>query len=116
VLDRTKFQQSDIQPHRVWVPLAGSGPARSIVWATERRRRLAGLLIITLASVVGLAIWMVHAPSVVLLIPAVVIGFGANYALGGRSGFYEVAADGSVGAYLGKRAPEVNSMRETKVR
>jgi hypothetical protein len=116
VLDRTKFQRSDFEPHRVWVPKAGSGPARSIVYATERRRRLKGLVIITLAVIVGLAIWVVHAPNVVLLLPAIVVGFGANYALGGRSGFYEVAEDGGVGAYLGKRTADLNSMREMRVR
>jgi hypothetical protein len=117
VLDRTKFQQSDFQAHRVWVPLAGSGPARSIVYATERRRRLKGLVIITLGVIVGSAIWVVfRGPNVVLLLPAIVVAFGAHYALGGRSGFYEVAADGSVGAYLGKQAPDINSMREMRVR
>ncbi|MDQ2942419.1 MAG: hypothetical protein M3R21_01960 [Candidatus Dormibacteraeota bacterium] len=66
--------------------------------------------------IVGSAIWVVHAPIVLLLLPAIVVGFGANYALGGRSGFYEVADDGGVGAYLGKRTADLNSMREVRLR
>jgi hypothetical protein len=41
---------------------------------------------------------------------------GGLYAASGqRSGFYEVAPDGSLGDYLGRKRPDLNSMRGIKV-
>jgi hypothetical protein len=41
---------------------------------------------------------------------------GGLYAAGGtRSGFYEVAPDGSLAGYLGRKAPDLRSMRGAKV-
>jgi hypothetical protein len=51
--------------------------------------------------------------AVVALILEVV---GGLYAAGGnRSGFYDVAPDGSLGEYLGRKQPDLKSMRGVKV-
>jgi hypothetical protein len=44
-------------------------------------------------------------------------GAGAvDYTNGGRSRYYEVAKDGSLGNYLGKAKPDLHSMRGMSVR
>jgi hypothetical protein len=41
---------------------------------------------------------------------------GGAYALGGESGFYEVAEDGSLGEFLGRTKPRLDSMRGMRAR
>ena len=75
-----------------------------------------GLVAIVLGVIVGLTIWVVHAP-LILLLPLVAIGAAVtDYSNGGRSGFYEVAADGSLGEFLGRAKPNLDSMRGMRVR
>ena len=101
--------------HRVWVP--NDSQARpSIVYVTERRRRLIGGALIALAFVVALAIVVTSAPIGLVVIALFIMVPGGAYALGGDSGFYEVAGDGSLGEFLGKAKPDLRSMRGTKVR
>ena|ERR1700674_417567 len=101
--------------YRVWVP--NDSQARpSIVYVTERRRRLIGGLLITLALVVMLAIAVTSAPAGLVVIALFIMVPGGAYALGGDSGFYEVAEDGSLGEFLGKAKPDLRAMRGTKVR
>jgi hypothetical protein len=115
MIDRAKIP--GFAAHRVWVPDGTSSPARpSIVYVTERRRRLIGGLLLALGLVVMLGIAVTSAPSWLLLIALVIIVPGGKYALGGDSGFYEVAEDGSLGEFLGRAKPDLRAMRGTKVR
>jgi hypothetical protein len=115
VIDRARMP--DFTVHRAWVPDGASAQARrSIVYVTERRRRLIGGLLLALGLVVMLAIAVANAPSWLLVISLVFIVPGGKYALGGDSGFYEVAEDGSLGEFLGTAKPDLRSMRGTKVR
>jgi hypothetical protein len=113
MLDRTKMP--GFVAHRVWIP--NDSQARpSIVYVTERRRRLIGGLLIALALVVMLVIAVTSAPAGLVVIALFIIVPGGAYALGGDSGFYEVAQDGSLGEFLGKAKPDLRAMRGTKVR
>jgi hypothetical protein len=119
-LDRAKLQP-EFQPHRVWIPAAAAARSgRSIVFVTERRRRVIGLSIACLVLIVLFAAWLVHLPMDWLLLVWTLGVFGGagavDFANGGRSGYYEVAKDGSLGNYLGKAKPDLHSMRGMRVR
>lgn len=86
------------------------------MYVTEWRRRVIGLVAVVVFVIAVLTIWVVHAPPI-LLLPLVAIGAAVtDYSIGGRSGFYEVAKDGSLGEFLGKGKPDLNSMRGMRVR
>lgn len=113
MLDRAKMP--GFAAHRVWVPDAGSSPARrSIVYVTERRRRLIGGVLLAVGLIVMLAIAVTGAPFGLLVIALLLVVPGGGYALGGDSGFYEVAEDGSLGEFLGRAKPDLQSMRGVK--
>jgi hypothetical protein len=115
MIDRNKMP--DFKVHRVWVPdVSSSRTRRSIVYVTERRRRLIGGMLIALALVVMMAIVLTDAQIGLIVIALFIVGLGGAYALGGDSGFYEVAEDGSLGEFLGKAKPDLRSMRGSKVR
>jgi len=114
VLDRTKMPP-DLSAHQVWVSATASD-RRPIAYVTERRRRLIGASVAVLAFVVMVVLGLAH---LFYLAPAalVVAAIGGGYALGGRSGFYEVAEDGSLGKFIGRSRPDdIVSMRRTRVR
>jgi hypothetical protein len=115
MLDRTKMPPN-LWAHRLWVPNAGSDRgARTIAYVTERRRRMVGGVILVLGFVLVLAMPLAHAPVGLLMVGLVMSVVGGVYAAGGRSGFYEVAEDGSLGEFLGRSKPELGSMRGMKV-
>lgn len=115
MLDRTKMSPG-LSPQRVWVPERGSDQGeRSIVYVTERRRRVIGAIVIGLSLVVAIAIRVANAPAGLLLLAFAITVIGGAYAAGGRAGFYEVADDGSLGEFLGKSKPELGSMRGMRV-
>ncbi len=103
--------------YRLWVPDEATDPGRrSIVYVTERRRRLIGGALIGLGLVVMLAIAAVHAPSGLVVLALFIMVPGGAYALGGESGFYEVAGDGSLGEFLGRTKPDLRAMRGMRAR
>jgi hypothetical protein len=114
VLDRSKMPP-DLTAHRVWVSELDSN-RRPIAYVTERRRRLTGIAIAGLGFVGILTLGLAN---LVYLAPAalVISAIGGGYALGGRSGFYEVAEDGSLGKFIGRSRPDdIGSMRGMRVR
>jgi hypothetical protein len=115
MLDRTKMPRN-LWAHRVWVPADGTNRSeRSIVYVTERRRRVIGGVVLGLGVVLVLATPLVHAPIGVLMVGLVISVIGGIYAASGRSGFYQVAEDGTLGEFLGRSKPELGSMRGMKV-
>ena len=109
--DPTKLQ-SGFWPHRVWIPAAESAPSgRSVVYVTEWRRRVIGLVAIVVFVILGLTIWVAHAAPVLLVVLVLIGAAVTDCSLGGQSGFYEVANDGSLGTYLGKGKPDLHSMK-----
>ena len=116
VLDRTKMPP-DLQAHRVWVPEWESDrDRRPIAYVTEKRRRLIGGSAAAVGFLVIVALGLAH---LYYLAPVglVVTAIGAGYGLGGRTGFYEVAEDGSLGKFIGRSRPDdIVSMRGMRVR
>jgi len=113
-LDQTKLP-SDLWARRIWVPLSGGKPP--LVEVTDRKRLMVGAVIMLLGFAVVVVVKAVNlhwAFAVSFLILEVI---GGLYITGGkRGGFYELAQDGSLGAYLGKNKPDLKSMRGTKVK
>lgn len=109
MLDKKKLPP-DLAANRVWVSVRDSDD-RAIAYITERRRRLIGGAAAVAGLVLILVILVSHAPVGVLVVGVGISLAGALYGNGGRSGFYEVESDGSLGPYLGRSRPELSSMR-----
>jgi hypothetical protein len=114
--DRTKMPP-DLWARRVWAPDATARDRRSIVLVTDRRRLLIGGLIMAFGLVVVIVVRVAHAHWAIALSALILEVIGGLYLTGGqRSGFYEVAADGSLAKYLGKTKPDLRSMRVAKIK
>ena len=93
-------------------PRSGVSAERAlIVYVTEWRRRVIGLVAIVVFVILGLTIWVAHAPPVLLVVLVLIGAAVTDCSLGGQSGFYEVANDGSLGTHLGKGKPDLHSMK-----
>ena|ERR1700687_2077787 len=116
MLDRTKVA-NDLWVQRMWVP-DGSAPERhGIALITDKRRLIIGGAIMVVGFAVVIAVRALKAPWAVALIALALEVTGGLYAAGGqRSGYYQVAPDGSLGDYLGRKTPDLTSMRGTKVK
>jgi hypothetical protein len=116
MLDRTKVA-SDLWVQRLWVPDGSAPGRRAVALVTDKKRLLIGGGIMVVGFAVVIATRALRAPWAVALIALFLEVVGGLYAAGGqRSGFYEVAADGSLGDYLGRKRPNLNSMRGIKVK
>ena len=115
MLDRTKVP-SDLWVQRMWVPDGSAAGRPDVALVTDKRRLMIGGAIMVLGFAVVIAVRALHAPWTLALIALALELVGGLYAAGGqRSGYYEVAADGSLAAYLGRKQPDLKSMRGTKV-
>ena len=113
MLQAAKFP-SEFRVHRIWEPRHASDDRRPIAFVTERRRRLTGAAVMIVGLVEGLAILVLQL-DIGLIFAGVLISLaGVAYANGGRAGFYEVEDDGSLGAYLGRAKPDLDSMRSRR--
>ena len=114
--DRTKMPP-DLWARRVWVSDTTARGPRSIVLVTDRRRLLIGGLVMAFGLVVVIAVRVAHAHWAFAVSALILELIGGLYLTGGqRSGFYEVAADGSLAKYLGKAKPDLRSMRVVKIK
>ncbi|GAC1473179.1 MAG: hypothetical protein PVSMB3_07750 [Candidatus Dormibacteraceae bacterium] len=115
MLDRTRVP-SDLWVQRLWVP-DGSTPGKlPVTLVTDKKRLMIGGAIMVLGFAVVIAVRALHAPWTLALFALALELVGGLYAAGGqRSGYYEVAPDGSLAAYLGRKQPDLKSMRGTKV-
>ena len=109
MLDKKKLPP-DLTANRVWVSIRDSED-RAVAYVTERRRRLIGGAVAVAGLLVILAILAMHLAVGLLVVGVGIAAAGALYGNGGRSGFYEVEADGALGEYLGRSRPELSSMR-----
>jgi hypothetical protein len=109
MLQVAKFP-SELRVHRIWEPRHASDDRRPIAFVTERRRRLIGAAVMVAGLVELLAILVLHWDVVLILVGVLMSLAGGVYANGGRAGFYEVEEDGSLGAYLGRARPDLDSM------
>lgn len=114
MLDRSKLP-SDLLVHRVWVPENNSDPRRPIAYVGERRRRIAGAALVALGVILALAVLVARTDFWLAFAPLLIAWAGAAFAGGGRTGFYEVDDDGSLGKYLGRAKPDLTSMVRARV-
>ena len=116
MLDRSKLP-NDLWVRMVWAPKDGSGiQDQPIALVSDRRRWVMGLIPTVLGGLLLIALALIRAPVLLLIVPLVVSVAGARYAAGGQAGYYEVRADGSLGDFLGRKAPlGISEMRRTKV-
>jgi hypothetical protein len=110
VLDRSKIP-SRLAVHRVWVPERDSDLRRPVVYVIDRRRQTVGVVLIMVSVVAALAVLVMAAEFWLAFVPLLVAWAGAAYAGGGGTGFYEVDADGGLGAFMGRSKPDLSSMR-----
>lgn len=102
---------AELRVHRIWKPRYASDDRRPIAFVTERRRRVGGGGVMALGLLLLLLVLLLHAPLWLVAVGLAVSVAGGIYANGGRAGFYEVEEDGSLGAYLGRGRPDLDSMK-----
>jgi hypothetical protein len=115
VFDESKLP-SGMWARMLWLPPDDIDESeRPIVLITDRRRSLTGGVPMIVAFVVAIVLFLVRAPSAIVLLFLVISIAAGIYARGGRNGYYEVAKDGSLGEFLGRRVPiGLRSMRRTR--
>jgi hypothetical protein len=115
VVDKAKLP-GDLWARMMWAPKAPAGiQERPIVLVGERRRWIIGLVASVLGFLLLIALAVVRVPVVLLLVPMALALGGARYGASGRSGYYEIREDGSLGDFLGRRTPlGLSQMRRTK--
>jgi hypothetical protein len=117
MLDRSKVP-ADLLVRMVWVPKEGSGPDDfPIALVRDRRRLLLSVIPMVLAFVVAiLLILIVRATQLLASVVLVLVLLAGNrIAQGGKSGYYEVRPDGSLGTFLGRRMPyDLRNMERMK--
>jgi len=98
------------------VPQPSADPdCRPIVLVSDRRRWLAGGIPLVLAALAAVALAILRASPLLVLLLIVAALAAYSYATGGKTGYYELRQDGSIGEFLGKRVPPVLSeMRRPK--
>jgi hypothetical protein len=96
----------------VWLPRTDSDARPAIAHVVDRGRPLVGATLIAVGSALGLASMLLGSPFWVTFAPFLAAWAGAAYGASGRTGFYEVADSGRLGRYLGRKAPDLGSMRE----
>ena len=109
----------ELQAHAVWCAPDPSRATPEVVFVTERRwRRIALVLgaIGILCSLGGVgSVILAHGNFTPYLVATVVCsGAGMAFHRAGRAGFYQVRADGHLGSYLGRRAPDLRGLRRRK--
>src|SRR5690606_29503103 len=92
------------------------GRRRRVIYLTERRYRRLALWAGPLAAIVLAVGVLVRWPRVFALVASVILVAAASVAVAGRSGYYEVEVDGSLGEYLGQRRPDLSGLRRSKAR
>lgn len=113
MLDNSKIP-AGLVVHQVWAPFEESDGRRPIAYVSDRRRKIIGAALIGLAASLVLAALVVSASLWLAFIPLLVAWAAAAYAGGGRTGFYEVRDDGTLGDYLGRSKPDLSSMGPLK--
>jgi hypothetical protein len=117
VLDRSKLP-SDLRVQMVWAPREVSDPVDSpIALVRDRRRFLLSAIPMVLAFLVAIFLLLVLRTAQLLagVVLVLILLAGNRVAQGGKTGYYEVRPDGSLGTFLGRRMPyALRSMERIK--
>jgi hypothetical protein len=109
VLDKSKIP-TDLVLHRVWVPQRASDARPWVAYLSDRRRRTIGAALFAL-SLIGVIVAVATSAGFWLAFASLLIAWaGVAYASRGRTGFYNLREDGSLGDYLGRSPPDLTSM------
>ena len=76
-----------------------------MAYVSERRRRAVGAVLVALGTVLAIASMALDTGYFLTFLSLLIAWSGTAYAGGGRTGFYEVRADGGLGDYLGRSRP-----------
>jgi hypothetical protein len=103
----------DLQAHAVWCTDASSGAVPEVVFVTERRWRRIAFALGTVGIFFSLTcVLLAHGEFMPYLAVAIACTGAAMACLrAGRAGFYQVNADGHLGRFLGRRAPDLHGLR-----
>ncbi|HVS07812.1 MAG TPA: hypothetical protein VHK65_16825 [Candidatus Dormibacteraeota bacterium] len=115
MIDKSKLP-AGLWVRTVWAPEPSTDPDdRPIALVTDRRRFWISAIPMLLAFLVGTALALFNAPRLLLFPALLVFGLSYQYGLRGRTGFYEVSEDGSLGDFLGRRVPPgLTALRRSK--
>jgi hypothetical protein len=104
-LDKTRLP-ADLWVRMLWLPRSGDDSQDlPIALVRDRRRFRLGLIPIVLAIPVAIALLFSHGSPVLAILVVLLTFAGYQIGAGGKSGYYEVRPDGSLGDFLGKRTP-----------
>ena len=105
MLDRSNLP-GDLWVRMMWVPRAAEDPDdHPIALITDRRRFWISAIPLAVVFVLAFAGLLLHASPILLVVELVLILAAYRYAAGGKSGYYEVLPNGSLGQFLGRRMP-----------
>ena len=115
MVDKSKLP-ADLWLRMVWAPQASTDPDdRPIALVVDRKRFWISAIPMVLGLLVAIGLLLARA-SAALVLPVLALMFLTyRYARGGRTGYYEVREDGSLGDLLGSQIPgALKGMRPTK--
>ena len=100
----------------VWAPETTTDPEdRPIALVRDNKRFWISAIPMLIAFLVGSAIALLTTQRLLLIPVAAVLALSYQYGLRGRTGYYEVSEDGSLGDFLGLKTPVgLNAMRQMK--
>jgi len=115
VVDNAKLP-SGLRVQMVWAPETDTDPEdRPIALVRDSKRFWIATIPMLLAFLVGSAVALLTTQRLLLIPLAVIFGLSYQYGLRGRTGYYEVSGDGSLGEFLGLKTPlGLSAMRRTK--
>jgi hypothetical protein len=115
VIDNAKLP-SGLRVQMVWAPETTTDPEdRPIALVRDNKRLQIATIPMLLAFLVGGAVALMTTQRLLLIPPAVIFGLSYQFGLRGRTGYYEVAEDGSLGEFLGLKTPlGLSAMRRSK--
>ena len=114
MVDKSKLPRH-VAVERIWVPEELSETRRPIAFVSDRWRRRAGAALIAAGVLLAAAALLTMAAIWLAFVPLLIAWAGVAYAGGGRTGYYELNADGGLGECLGRSRPELESMRLRKM-
>lgn len=105
VVDKSKLP-SGLRVQMVWAPETNTDPEdRPIALVRDRRRLRFSAIPMLLAFLVGSTFALLTTQRLLLIPLLAIFALSYQYGLRGRTGYYEVSEDGSLGEFLGLKTP-----------